>query len=365
MPTPERIRDLIREARAGRLPPPAPENPLPGSKSEHPKLLALDCNQWVALARAHFGRSPNANASAALAAVVDAVTNGRLLIAIHFINAIEAMQRSNPDSRARLVHFMVGISGNWFVRPASELAEMELREAVLRSYPGAAGTPSPVRSSLLTYGVPGMFGPPTPAMSEVFAEVGAQGLGEMLHRFNQSPEASVELLVDQLRRNSAVEQGRALEDSGASLMQLSREADASLTPKRRRRLEYANLWRTRMGDRLRVVLAELSVDLEGFHEWLDQADNVELFWDDVPCMQVLLALEIESAKNRSRAIEPNDLRDMALYEACLPYANIVVTEKYWEDRIRQGKVAEKYGTRVIRRLEDLPAALAAERCTSG
>jgi hypothetical protein len=70
-------------------------------------------------------------------------------------------------------------------------------------------------------------------------------------------------------------------------------------------------------------------------------------------------LEMESAKNRSRAIDSNDLRDMSFYETALPYANVVVTEKYWEDRMRQSKLGEHFGTRVLHRIADLPEALAA------
>jgi hypothetical protein len=107
MSLPPAIQCLLQDAAAGRIPPLPPMPDLPADKSAFPKVLAIDCNQWIALAKVHYGRSTDTAASAALDAMRAAVSSGRLVIALHFINAYEAAKRGDEASRGRLVRFMV------------------------------------------------------------------------------------------------------------------------------------------------------------------------------------------------------------------------------------------------------------------
>lgn len=68
MPSRAAIEKIVLDALAGQLPTPEIPTP-PAEKSEFPKPLALDCNQWVFLGRAHYGRSPPSGAADALDAI--------------------------------------------------------------------------------------------------------------------------------------------------------------------------------------------------------------------------------------------------------------------------------------------------------
>lgn len=362
MPSEERVKQLVLEALSGRLPPAVPETRLPDEKSGFPKVLALDCNQWVALGRVHYGKSTDAGAVRALDEIRSAIAGGRLLVPLHFINSIEAMQREDPGSRERLVRFMVEVSGNWFFRPFFEVAEAETRVAIreVRSIPTHAAPT--VRPTLVAYGTAAMFGPHSSETESALAALDEYGLREVMDRWHRSPEATIEQLVHALRGDSTTASSRALEERGASRMQDARDADSTLSPHDRIRLELTNQWNGRPGEYVRRVLSEAGLDAEAFREWLAEGDNLEHFWERIPSVHVPLMLEIESAKNRSREVAANDLRDMSFYETVLPYANIVVTEKYWADRIQRAKLGARYGTHVHRRLADLHEALGTEGC---
>jgi len=67
-----------------------------------------------------------------------------------------------------------------------------------------------------------------------------------------------------------------------------------------------------------------------------------------------IALRLEA---QSRPIEENDLRDMQSFCAVLAYADIVVAENTFSNLAIQARLDQKYGTRIMTNLLDLPGAL--------
>lgn len=68
-------------------------------------------------------------------------------------------------------------------------------------------------------------------------------------------------------------------------------------------------------------------------------------------------VELSDAKS-----EVNDARDGAFLGQAITYGNVVVTEKQWASLANRTKIAERYGTRVIGRLSEIPAVLKQEDC---
>src|SRR5688572_3870244 len=112
MPSRATIKHYLRASLAGQLPQP-PMKALPADKTAFPKLLALDCNKWIALGQSYYGRK-NADPAAKLAleAIRTATSSGRLIVAIHFMNALEAAGANPIDRCERLTRFMVDLSEN-------------------------------------------------------------------------------------------------------------------------------------------------------------------------------------------------------------------------------------------------------------
>lgn len=338
----------------------APLHQLPAEHDAYPKLLVLDTNHWVGLAREHYEKSSEEGTARALRSLRDALRSGRLVLGIHAINALEAMQRHDQGSRERLVRFMVETAANHFIARSAVIAAKEAELAVLEHLGRTLPPGLAPRESLLVLGAAEQY-PPSSSISGLLNE--GHPLRPTFFRFLQSAEMSVELMVHVLPNAPGADKGRDIEAEGVARFQAVRDADIALSPERRLKLEYANAWSTPAGDRVRDALARHGVDAASFYNQLDADGRLAEFWRRIPSVTVPLELEIASARNaKTRAVDSNDLRDKSLYRTSVPYANILVTEKYWCDRLRHAKLDKRFGCRVLPRLADLPAALVEEGC---
>jgi hypothetical protein len=356
----EAAQRLVRAAAAGRIPPLPPVPDLPPSKPDFPKVLAIDCNHWIALAQVHYQRSTDAIASAALTAIRAAVSSGRLVIALHFINAFEAAKRSEPGSRERLVRFMVSEAQSVMIRPFRQIWAAEIRAAIDSTY--RSRLVSSVRPLVFGRGMDALMGPPRrEALEAVSARADGMGLTQNLAALNTlfaTPAFTAVAILDTIRDHGVAHQER----ERAHVMNRVRQADGALSAKERKGLELRNQWDSGFGQDVQPVLDELGIPRERFSAWLSTDDHLFAFWDAIPAVQMIVELELASAKQRGRRFEANDFRDVSFYEAAVPYANILLTETYWADRIRYAKLHERYDTRVLHRLADLPSLLSKENC---
>ena len=62
---------------------------------------------------------------------------------------------------------------------------------------------------------------------------------------------------------------------------------------------------------------------------------------------------MQTNRNGNRAWTRNDIYDIDALEAAVPYCDVVVTERYACRVMTQGGLAERFATKVIRRLDDL------------
>lgn len=357
MPLSPEIQRLVRDAAAGRMSPVPPMPAIPADKASFPKVLAIDCNHWIALASVHHGKSTAVDARAALDAIRIAVAHGRLVVALHFINAFEAAKRRDEGSKERLVGFMVSEARSMVFRPFRQIRAAEIRAAIDSTY---GLRPSPlVRPLAFGRGMDALMGSPrSDEFDVVSAKLDALGLREALAELFATPEWTTAAILDAIQDRGIIHQER----ERAQVMDRVRLTDGTLSAKERKRLELQNQWDGGFGQDVQTVLSELGIPRDTFSEWLSADDHLFAFWGAIPSVQVLLDLEIASAKQRDRAFEANDFRDMSFYETAIPYANVLLTETYWADRIRYAKLHERYDTRVLHRLADVPSMLAEAKC---
>src|SRR5438045_7333490 len=79
----------------------APRVELPPNKEAFHKLLSLDLNQWVYLGHARYGFPDGDRYRGALEAIDVARKRGSIVVPVADMNAFEAAQRVDPDSRRR------------------------------------------------------------------------------------------------------------------------------------------------------------------------------------------------------------------------------------------------------------------------
>ena len=117
-----------------------------------------------------------------------------------------------------------------------------------------------------------------------------------------------------------------------------------------------------------------AVDLAKLREGLVETDTTnmlpeaeivfldEVFQGSTAILNTLLGILNERTFNRDDRPAVNDARDGSFLGQAIAYGNIVVTEKRWAHLANKTKIAERYGTKVIGRVDDLPDLLKQEGC---
>jgi hypothetical protein len=332
---------------------------LPANKSEFPKLLCLDQNKWIDLARSHYGRDDGARFREALAAVRAATSKGTLVVPIFATNAGEVAEPMDEGRRKRLAQFMVELSENRSVLHHIFLEMMEMRRAVSACFKGDASIPS-VRPSLIHWGVTAA----TRGRADPGISVGNAKASAFINELLSEPEISVGMLVNALGRDT-IKATRELDERIRHKFEEVRAeyADGRPDAHDRREHELRNLFASgSVATRLRGVLEKMNVDPAKFHEWLCVPENLHRFGAEVPGIEVPLSLILSRDKSLDNKIHRNDGKDLTFFEVAIPYGNIVVTERSWSHTAAVSGLAAKYDTQVVPDAAALPELLTRAGC---
>lgn len=335
-----------------------PEIRLPLSKSDFPKLLCLDFNKWIDLARAHHKLPLGESFVAALDAVRRGIASGRLVVGLTGANVDEVMKPDSLEQRRVMANFMVDLSANHSLVHHREVVLVELRRTVQQLYL-ARPVSVDVRSRILQRGVhAALVGHPPPtvrglpvAIAKLLADVGSE------------PEMSVSLLTAEGGHN-IVREGRAENRAVAAALGAVRKNDAHRSLDERFQMEIPNLLEGALGEALVAeVLEPLNIDPPAFFGWLREPRNALAVRAAVPGLEVMGTLMFTRDRNADNPAHENDGDDFALLQVAIPYANIVVTENSWAHIARQARLDRRFGSVILARLHDLPLALAQAGCS--
>jgi hypothetical protein len=336
-----------------------PYRPAPDAKTSFPKILCLDFNKWVDLARAHYDVKGGAEFRPALNAVRHAVDRGYLLVPIAGANAQEVMAPNDEGRRRRTAKFMVELSRNHSLVADTEVVIPEMRAACLRAT-GKSAPPILIRTRLVQWGMSAAIAGRVPLI-----RTGEAAMDRLLAQTMHEPEVSVEALVRTQSRERAAD-FREEDAETTRIVSEIRKVDATLAFEERQRRELANLLRDgALAAQLREVVAALGLNGDGFFERLFADDNWVRFASDVPGIDVMSTLMLHRDRNLDHATHVNDWRDLAFMRVAIPYANFIVAERSWGQIARSCGIAKKYGTQVIADAKELPALLEREGCLPG
>jgi hypothetical protein len=313
---------------------------LPAGKNQYPKCLYLDENKWIDLSRAHYQRPGGEPFVDALGATRTAVASGRLIVPFSVVHAIETMMREEPGSRERLARFMIDLSGNRTILPYMAVRPMEIRQALLRLFGRDPG--QPVRRVVIQEGISTAFGV-LPVISGGTPEIGA-----FLTNLCSTSEVSLELLLKLAEDRAFFRNAVAAEEAAvAGFEQVRQRASNDLSPDQRMALELASLLTSGegAGQDLRAALVELGIGQDDLLKRIGSIDDFKAFALSIPTIDVFVNLLLE--RDRNRAVQRNDTRDMVWQSVAVPYADLIVMEKSWAHIVRSAKLDQKYQTLVI------------------
>ena len=328
---------------------------LPAAKTDFPKCLYLDQNKWIDLARAHYGRPDGKDFQPALAAVREAVAKGRLVVPMSGIHVMETMAPADESRRRRLAEFMVDVSGNQSILPYMSVGGLEILQAVVRKLCVAPTTS--IRTAIVRTGLHFALG------GEPEITNAPPALKEHLLALLDSPDTSIRLLVEAGDRALLRETRMQDEAAVQQLEETRRRALADLDDDMRHRVEMLELFtKGEPGAEFRAVLRSLGVTIEVFAAKFASPAEWLTFFHDVPTIDVFVTLSLARDKEASRKIDRNDRKDMAFLSMAVPYANIIVVERFWGGVVQRLKLDERYGTTIITDARALPDVLHAEGC---
>ena len=111
-----------------------------------------------------------------------------------------------------------------------------------------------------------------------------------------------------------------------------------------------------IGPRLMPVISRLTLPLTFMIDTTSSREKIVEFFQSIPtcyCNAQLTTYQYDM----QRTIHPNDLHDIMSLSIAIPYSNVVVTEKMWQNAIIQTKLDKLYGTVVLKSAKHLAPIL--------
>lgn len=312
------------------------------------RIIYLDQNKWIELARAAKRPAEYLEQHAILEAVERDVSSGRAVLPLSATNIYETYKINDPQRRGELASLQSALSGGLVFRGRHARLEKELSE-LLRD---ACGLPPKPRE-------PNWF------LSNIFFEAVAELNDsrvklsipdEAIDAIRNSPGAA---LYDYIMAGSA--EHRAL---GVKLFSEGSEQLRQQIEKRRSQSKDESMSMRRKIYSATLLIDEIDLVLEIAKKagvpWTTVSEigqtNARRIVEDVPIYysERELALRLEA---QNRPIDENDFRDMQSFCAVAPYADIVIAENQFVNLAKQAGLDKKYDTRIVTSIVELRDSL--------
>jgi hypothetical protein len=337
------------------------------------KLVYLDLNHWVALAKAFTAHRDGGQYKETLAACIEAVDRGAAVFPISDSIYFEVSKIKQHRQRRDLREVIERVSRFTVVTARSVITVHEI-ESLLDRVVGP--NPQPINGmNYIDWGVARAFG--VVGGFRVKSHDGTDVTDEVRLRHPPGPEAFDQTLSKaELEFNRQPLEGPTAEEE-PQLRELGWKPESSIETSRRRALQEVEqvdrlnddpVWRR---GRLRDVVAarevlieinsplarglsERSVTLEDF---LSSVKDAPRAFDSMPSFDVAVSLKTSYHRDSSHRWKQNDIHDIDALGSTLPYCDIVVTDKAAASHAKRTGLSERLKTTVLPRVTELGAHL--------
>lgn len=331
------------------------------------RLVYLDLNHWISLAKAATGHRTGGPYQPALTAVRDAARSGLYRFPLSLTHYMEMAGIQDPRQRADIADVMEELSGFTTLLTHTHIMQLEVEEALDQ----ALGTDSPHLTDieLLGYGIGHAMGMRgglhiRSASGDVTAETratwpdGPAAFDLMLANAREQVERSMlrgptDAEVPNLKANGwdPTAAKRSAENRAESERQLAQRLDNE--PQywnRLRDVVQARYMSLEVIDMLTQALLDRGKTLS---DVVTGRESIRSFADCMPSADVYSTLTEAAHRNRQKSWEPNDIFDIDALSIAVPYCDIVVTERYASHVLRAAHLPQGMKTDVFPRLKDL------------
>ena len=309
--------------------------------------IYLDENKWIDLARAATGHPLGQRYADTLTAARAAVSAGTASFPLDIFRYWETSKRGNHRSRNDVVDAMRELSQQSTMELPLGILDAELDRALQRRF----GRPKHPRQqqvfgSGLRHITEGRMTWPTPDYSALIDG------GTSLAAGQRWPDALTEGIEDHLLRAGpdsfrAAGFDPASYDHGKRFVDFENGVAASIAEHGLtgdaidQAVRAADLGDIRPA--LVAALERIGVTWDGFITTATVSDLMG-FMDDLPTRYVTNVMRSAKHRQTEQKWEPNDFMDILALPVAAVHCDVVVTEKQWVHRLRQGKVDQRYNT---------------------
>lgn len=324
----------------------------------------LDQNKWIDLARAANGHQRGERFTEALAAVRAASASGLASFPLDIYRHMETAKRADDRSRVAVADLMHEVSKRHALARPHMLLPAEIDQALQRRF----GFPKVPRSTdIFGVGIRHITGGDVdlPPFEPGKLPDGGAGLsGSDLVEIERNFRDLTEREMLRLGPNSLRESG--FDPSDVELAKQYVEHENTIAASIRERNLRGNMLElavraSDLGDIQPAVaeaLERIDMTWEGFLDALGPAGVVR-FVDDLPTRYVTNLMRSAKLRQNQQKWEPNDFNDILTLPVAVVYCDVVVTEKQWIERFRQGKADRRFNTTLLSNTADLVDVLSA------
>lgn len=312
----------------------------------------LDQNKWVDLARAATGHRNGARFVDALASARTAAASGTASFPLDIYRYLETGKRRDDRSRIEVADLMLELSKQHTMARPHALLPAEIDQALNRRF----GLKEQARQvdvfgTGLRHITAGAVTWPSfhPArLTDRITEIAPSALVTNEQIYNELVEREL------LRLGPEAVRKVGFDPSDAEVAQQFIDYENSIAAAIRGRrlsgdlLELAVRASDLGGIRTAVTeaLERIGMTWEDFIEQMPPAELVN-FIDDLPTRYVTNVMRSAKLRQTQQKWEPNDVNDLAALPVAAVYCDVVVTEKQWVHRLRQGRVEQRYSTTLL------------------
>lgn len=314
--------------------------------------MYLDQNKWIDLARAATGHRDGARFVDALGSARAAAASGTASFPLDIYRYLETGKRRDDRSRIEVADLMLELSKQHTMARPHALLPAEVDQALNRRF-GRTEQPRQVH----------VFGA---GLRHITADVVTWPSFDP----NRLPDSITEITPGAIVQIKQIYNGLGERELLRTGPETVRKAgfDPSDVLLAQQFVDYENSIAAAIrGQRLSGGLLELAVrasDLGGirtavteglerigmtWEDFIDRMPPSELvrFIDDLPTRYVTNVMRSSKLRQTQQKWEPNDFNDIAALPVAAVYCDVVVTERQWVHRLRQGRVEQRYNTTLL------------------
>lgn len=335
------------------------------------RIVYLDLNHWIELAKANTGHPDGIRFQAALTAIRSA--DSSFVFPLSSVHYMEMAGIRDPRQRLDVATVMEEISGFCCLMPRSTVMRLEIEAVVAKRLERPEQLlPIPVlgRGVLQAFGRRGGL--------QVRTEDGADATDAVRNVWPDGPGAFDAWREDAERRLDRSVLRGPTDAEAPDLHALGWDPTASRRVAIDRAKQEAELdarlaaeprWRR---GRLRDVIAARYVAFEAMQALAEAVgqrgvtleqlfgtdlDHARGFTDAMPSADVHISLLTAAHSNPQMQWKPNDIFDIDALSVAVAYCDFVVTERHATHLLRSGGIADRLGTTVVATLDELTEVL--------